>query len=276
MSVAGASGAAGSPTSNLDLTDGYWLMTSTDTSGAIWTKSIITFSSSTPNPAGGVSLVGGIDWFETSPSFGIMFGGEEYDAGSFDPTTARLSFDQTGGWASSTLDHYEAIYSAASDTLAGSWNTGTPGVFTATRILSGHLLATPSVAASSQATAQLSSAKMVDGDMTTFWGTPNGKSVGESITLTLVAPSRIRGLRLLIWNNGSSYGTPSLLHITCRDSGGTVVDTRDCEVPTDVGWQPVALQIDSLVAELQLIISETNPPSSNRVSLNEIELFGLP
>jgi hypothetical protein len=175
------------------------------------------------------------------------------------------------------LEHYEATYDAATDTLVnGSWSAAITGTFTARRILNGRLLAAPTAVATSQTTTAHAANQLVDHDMTTYWATPNGKTIGEMITLTLAIPSRLNGMRLLTWDNGGQNGIPSRVTIVSRDGVGNALDTSDRYVPTDAIWQPLALNVDTPVAVVEITITETTPPTANRVSLNGIELFGLP
>jgi hypothetical protein len=270
-------GAAGSSGTIADVADGYWVLDATDSGGAVWTNSVLTITSASSNPDGTWAVTARMDWFEDSGSFGLLLGGEEFDAGTYDPATGLLVFDQTGGWSSATLDHYEVTYDAASDSLVGGfWNTGTPGTFTGTHALSGRLLAPPVASASSQASGTLAVANVVDGDMTTAWGTANGQTTGVTLTLTLATPSRLRGLRLLTWDNGNPYGCPARLSISSRDGTGTEVDLSDVAVPTDAIWEAIPLAVDVPVSEIVIVITEISPSTANRLSLNGIELFGLP
>jgi len=270
-------GAAGSSGTVADVSDGYWVLDATDSGGAVWTNSVFTITSTSSNPDGTWAFAARVDWFEDAGSFGLLLGGEEFDAGTYDPATGLLVFDQTGGWSSETLDHYEVTYDEATDSLVdGFWNTGTPGTFTGARALSGRLLAPPQASASSQASASLAPAMAVDGDMTTYWGTANAQTVGVTLTLTLATPSRLRGLRLLTWDNGNPYGSPARLSISSRDGSGAEVDLSDVAVPTDAIWEATPLVVDVPVTELVIVVTEVSPPTANRLSLNGIELFGLP
>jgi hypothetical protein len=234
----------------------------------------LVFTSSSTNPDGTIDVAYRIDWFETT-TFGILLGGEEVGVGTYDPMTALLSFDQTGGWSSNPLDHYDATYEPATGSLVqGSWATGNAGTFTGAHRLSGMLLAAPS-AQSSSARNGLGPANMVDTDMMTYWSSANGRTVGETITLTLSAARRLRGLRLLSVV-GANEAAPARLTVTSRDAGASIIDTSDITVPTDSMWNPTALIVDGLVSEVLIEITEVQPAAGNRVVVSGIELFGQP
>jgi hypothetical protein len=41
-------------------------------------------------------------------------------------------------------------------------------------------------------------------------------------------------------------------------------------------WKPMALNVDTPVSEVELVITEIEPTSGNRVMVSSVELFGLP
>jgi len=270
----GGTGGTGSTGTAADLASGYWLLDAEDTAGTDWTPSTLVVTSTTPNPDGTTDLTYRLDWFETAAGFGVLLGGEEIGVGNYDPVTSSLILTQTGGFASDSLDVYEAQFDAPSDTLAGFWDTGTPGTFSGVRKLDGTLLpATAAVASSTQN--GTSASNTVDADMFTEWSSSNGGTVGETLTLTLAAPASLRGLRLMALPEGNA-GIPTRLRISSRDSGGNEVDLSDVVVPSDPMWNPIPLAVDATVAEVHIEITEVTPAGSNRVMVSGVELFGTP
>ena len=107
------------------------------------------------------------------------------------------------------------------------------------------------------------------------WSSSNGLTVGETLTLTLASPARLRGLRLLAVAAGSA-GIPARLLVSSRDSGGNEIDLSDMVVPTDPMWNPMSLAVDAAVVEVRLEITEVAPANANRVLIHGMELFGTP
>jgi hypothetical protein len=269
--AAGTAGAGGSGT--VDLMDGYWVLTASDSGGQNWTPSTLVFTNATSNPDGTVALEYRIDWFEDAGgSFGILLGGEEYGVGTYDPTAAHLVLDQTGGFASNPLDRYEADYDATSkDLVNGFWNTGNPGTFTGTHELSGHEVV-PLVAAASSTRASLDASKAVDVDMMTNWSSANGATIGQTLTLTLPAPTDLEGFRLLSYP-ATNDAAPSRVLVHCFDSVGTEIATKDLSLPADPMWKPVPISVSS-ASSVALEVTEISPASGNRIVVQGVELFG--
>ena len=258
-----------------DVAGGYWLLQASDTGGQVWNNSTLVFTSVASNPDQTYAVSARIDWFEDAGTFGMLLGGEETDEGSYDPISHTLLFDQTGGWASETLDHYQATYDPGSDALIdGFWDTGNPGTISGMRRLSGILLEPPQAQATSQQSGQVA-ANMVDGDMFTYWSSANNATTGQIITLTLAAPSRLRGLRILSVLSGNA-AAPAQLSVSSRDAGGAEVDVSSVAVPNDVMWKPVELVVDELVSELQIEVTALEPAGGNRIVISGLEVFGLP
>lgn len=268
------SGGSGGGGGAIDLSDGYWVLDASDASGKNWTTSTLVFTSSTPNPDGTAALDYRLDWFENAGSFGILLSGEEVGVGTFDPTTNNVVLDQTGGWAPDPLDHYEATYDPGTRALDGFWNTGNAGTFTGVHELTGRLLSSLQAAASSTRS-NLPASNTVDSDMMTYWSSANGRTVGETLTLTLTTPSRLRGIRILSVS-GSTDSAPSRLTVRSLDGTGAELDSTDLPVSTDPMWKPMSLVVDSPVTTVELEVVEILPSAGNRVVVSGVELFGLP
>ncbi|HEY3495757.1 MAG TPA: hypothetical protein VGK73_13760 [Polyangiaceae bacterium] len=269
--TAGGSGGGGSAP---DLRDGYWVLDAADSSGKNWTTSTLVFTSSTPNPDGTAALGYRLDWFENAGAFGILLSGEEVGVGTFDPLTNRVSLDQTGGWAPDPLDHYEAAYDPATRVLDGAWNTGNAGTFAGVHQLGGQLQSLVQAVASSMRSG-LAASNAIDTDMTTYWSSANGRTLGETLTLTLASPARLRGIRILSVTGASDSG-PSRLTVRSLDGTGAELDSTDLVVSTDPMWKPMSLVVDSPVTTVELEIVEILPSGGNRVVVSGVELFGLP
>jgi hypothetical protein len=254
--------------------DGYWVLTASDSGGKNWTPSTLLFTSATTNPDGTIGLDYRIDWFENAGgSFGVLFGGEEYGTGTYDPVAAHLVLNQTSGFASDTLDQYEADYDAPTEGLLdGFWNTGTPGTFTGAHVLGGHDVV-PLVATATSARASLGASLASDGDMMTYWSSANGKTIGETLTLTLPGPTNVEGFRLLAYTN-STDSAPSRVTVHCYDDVGTELDASDVVLPSDPAWKPVPLAV-SAVSSIGLEVTEISPAGGNRVVVYGVEVFGL-
>jgi len=251
------------------------LLDASDQGGQNWAPGTFVLTSTTTNADATVALTYRVDWFEDSPGFGILLGGEEVGVGTFDPATKTPLFDQTGGWAPVPLDHYEATYDPVADELVdGFWNTGNVGSFIGVRVLSGHLLG-PLTATASSTRGALGAANAVDTDMMTYWSSANGKTTGEVLTLTLSTPARLRGIRILSYL-GTNDAAPSRLSVSSRDGSGTEVDLSDVSVPPDAMRKPVPLTVDTDVSEVRLQVTEIQPTGGNRVVVTSVELFGLP
>jgi len=267
----GSSGATGIP----PLAEGYWVLDASDSGGQAWTPSTLLFTSATANGDGTYALTYRIDWFEDAGTFGILLCGEEYGVGSYDPATAHLVMDQTGGWDAPPLDRYEADYDSATDTLVGGfWNTGSPGTFTATHRLTDTLVG-PLTATATSTRSSLVASNTVDSDQLTYWSSANNQVVGEVLTLTLAIPARLRGMRMLSYPYAGD-AQPSRMTAHCFDAQDTEVATLDVVASTEPMWKPMTLFVDTPVSKVALEITEVLPPGSNRVVVSGVELFGLP
>jgi len=272
---AGSGGAGSGGGSTLfDPMDGYFVLDAEDTGGQFWDPSTLVFTSVVTNPDSTLSLGYRIDWFENT-TFGLLLAGEEYGIGTYDPATALLALDQTSGFSSNVLDHYEATYDAGAAALQnGTWNTGTPGTFTGQRTLAGVLLPPP-VAQASSTRSTLVADFMVDADMMTYWSSANGEAVGVTVLLTLNSPSRLRGLRILSVP-GSTDAAPAVLRASSRDATDTEIDLTDLVMPADPMWKPLPLVVDTPVSSILLEVMAIAPTNGNRVVLTGVEVFGAP
>jgi len=272
--AAGAGGSGGTGTV-VDLMDGYWELTASDSGGQDWTPSTLVFTSATTDPSGVVTLDYRIDWFENAGgNFGVLLAGEEYGVGTYDPGTAHLVLNQTGGFDADVIDQYETDYDVPTQGLVnGFWNTGVGGTFTGAHRLSGHDI-TPLVASASTSRASLTPDKAIDVDMMTYWSSANGKTIGETFTLTLPAPTELSGFRLLSYI-ATNDAAPSRLTVHCFDDVGTETATEDVILSADPMWKPVSISANA-VSSIDFEVTEIDPVGGNRIILQSIEVFGLP